>query len=256
MNRAAASPGVGTSAWLVSVLPLLAAVLYAAWLGESLLDLGLSRSRSYVSELGAQGRPFAAVFRATDAAAGLLLGVWAVLRMRARHRWPVRLGWSALLTFALATVADAAFPLSCPPTQDASCRAREAAGQLPWTHQVHTVTSTLAGTALLVAVLLLTAWVSAPVAGQRPAWTAPDWTAPDWSAPGWVRRVLVASAVVYLAGTVWTLGEVARFTSDPAGPSLLGAAQRVQLAAAAGWIACLGAGLRGAGVAPPGTGDD
>lgn len=69
--------------------------------------------------------------------------------------WPA-IGWWALLVFGVATVFDAANPLSCAATADAACAAREAIGDVPLSHRIHTYTSSIAGAALLLAVVVLT----------------------------------------------------------------------------------------------------
>ena len=131
--------------------------------------------------------------------------------------WPA-IGWWALLVFGVATVFDAANPLSCAATADAACAAREAIGDVPLSHRIHTYTSSIAGAALFLAVVVLT---RVGAAERIPA------------AP-----FLVLAAGGYLLGTVWTLAEIAKVAPWP---SLLGVAQRVQLIAGSAWL--LGWGL-------------
>lgn len=240
-------PGRGDR--LVAALLGCAAVVYAAWVLDLLLEIGdLDPVTSYVSELSVTGRPASRWWRGVDALAGTLVALAAGLALVARRRrpedpvgptgtapgaagdgvvgvgetrrparpvgrwWPL-LGWSALLVFGVATVLDAANPLSCAATADAACAAREAAGEVPLSHRVHTVTSTLAGAALLAAVVALT---RAAMADRLPA------------AP-----LLLTAATAYVVGTAWTLAEIAHLTPWS---SLLGVAQRCQLLAGSIWL--------------------
>lgn len=226
---------------VVAALLAAAAVVYAAWVVELLVAWGdLDPVTSYVSELSAVGEPASGVWRAVDALAGTLVALASLLalrrgrgrvisigpgrwrRKRARRDtppspWPA-IGWWALLVFGVATVLDAANPLSCAATADAACAAREAIGDVPISHRVHAYTSSIAGAALLVAIVVLT---RIGVAERVPA------------AP-----VLLVAAGGYLAGTLWTLAEIAHL---PPWPSLLGVAQRAQLIAGSAWL--LGWGL-------------
>lgn len=200
-----------------SLLPITAGVLYAAFAIESVLDGPLDPTRAYVSELSAQGQPFAVLFRLTDALAGLVIAIWAGLALSRRPHRLALVGWLGLLVFGISTVLDATFPLSCAATHDVSCRVREAVGDLPTTHQLHVVTSTVASTSLIVAIVAMT-----PLRGSR---------------RGWLR----VPAVGYLVGTVWTLWEVWQITTRGHQPeSLLGIAQRVQLVCAAAWLVTFG----------------
>lgn len=126
--------------------------------------------------------------------------------------WPA-IGWWALLVFGVATVLDAANPLSCAATADAACAAREAIGDVPLSHRIHTYTSSIAGAALLVAIVVL---IRVGIAERVAA------------AP-----FLLLAAGGYLVGTVWTLAEIARVTPWS---SLLGIAQRAQLIAGSAWL--------------------
>ncbi|MEV0503768.1 DUF998 domain-containing protein, partial [Streptomyces spectabilis] len=120
----------------VAALLVLGAALYTSWALEAVLPTGLSPLRTYVSELAAEDQPYGAFYRAVDFAAGVLVCAGAavgLVRLRCRTAVPrVRalsaLGWAGLVVFGAATAADARLPLSCAPTVDAACLARERAG--------------------------------------------------------------------------------------------------------------------------------
>ena len=150
------------------------AVVYSAWLVAPLLDPQLHPWTSYASEYFVADRPAATLLRTADGICGMLLIVIAVLsyaRTRTRWRglpgglggaapaqWTARRGrlavrvWSAALAVAgAATVVDAINPMTCAPSVSPDCAAAEAAGTLPVQHEMHTVSSALAGTAFVVA---------------------------------------------------------------------------------------------------------
>ncbi|WP_435855719.1 DUF998 domain-containing protein [Streptomyces tanashiensis] len=126
----------------------------------------------------------------------------------------------ALAVFGAATAVDSRLPLSCAPTADPECAARETAGLVPATHTAHAVSSGLATAGALVALVALTA--AARRYGQWPplARTGP---------------VLV---VLELAATAWTLAAVAAFEAGK-GIWSLGAGQRLQVLLVAVWLAVL-----------------
>lgn len=209
-------------AWLI----LLGALLYAAWTLEALLLLpeDLDPRTSYVSELSAQDQPLSGLFRATDALAGTSVAVGALLAFLRLHPTP-RLGWWAIVGFGVATIADAALPLSCAATQDPVCAAAEAASAVPWNHTFHVVTSSVASVALIAAIV-----VFLPAARAH------------LSRPWWVGLVLTST--VCLVGTAWTLLEVARPVLPLPWESALGYGQRLQLIGASAWVAVVGGALR------------
>ncbi|MDX2558520.1 DUF998 domain-containing protein [Streptomyces sp. TX20-6-3] len=136
-----------------------------------------------------------------------------------REPWAV-LGWGALALFGAATVADSRLPLSCAATADPACAARETAGLVPATHTAHAVSSGLAMTGALVALVALT-MAARRYGRRRPlARTGP---------------VVVA---LELAATVWTLAAVAAFEAGK-GTWALGAGQRLQVLLVAVWLAVL-----------------
>ncbi|MCH0539079.1 DUF998 domain-containing protein [Streptomyces sp. MUM 203J] len=206
---------------LVAVLLALGAVAYSSWLPEAALGTGLDPVQSYVSELAATDRRLGGVFRTADLVSGTLLVVaalWA-LAVSARRRWAVT-GWVGLALFGAATAADSRLPLSCAPTADAACAAREDAGLVPLTHAAHAVSSSVAVAGALTAMAALT------LAARRYGW----W--PPVARTGAVLLVLAGTA------TVWTLAAVAAFEADR-GHWGLGAAQRLQVLLIALWLLTL-----------------
>ncbi|MGW7824420.1 DUF998 domain-containing protein [Streptomyces puniciscabiei] len=140
------------------------ALLYAAWVAESVLSTGLAPHRAYISELAAHGQPYAELFRTTDLAAGTLVGAGAVaatllLRPLSRSAF---VGWLGLAVFGIATVIDSRFPLSCAPSVDPVCLERQSAGLLPVTDTIHNVSSIIAVCSLLVAMTGVTLWAHRP----------------------------------------------------------------------------------------------
>ncbi|MFC9390579.1 DUF998 domain-containing protein [Streptomyces venezuelae] len=201
----------------------LGALAYTAWVLEVLVRTGLDPVRTYVSELAAADQPLGAFFRTTDLVSGALVLAGAVLgaigTRRPRRPWAL-LGWGALALFGAATVADSRLPLSCAATADPECAARETAGLVPATHTAHAVSSGLAMTGALVALVALTL-----AARRYGRWPPLARTGP----------VVVA---LELAATVWTLAAVAAFEAGH-GTWALGAAQRAQVLLLAGWLALI-----------------
>ncbi|MEK9519936.1 DUF998 domain-containing protein [Streptomyces venezuelae] len=235
----------------------LGAFAYTAWALEAFLRTGLDPVRTYVSELAASDQPFGAFFRATDLLAGALVLAGAVLGRaatrapgpaapgrrrrprpdgeggragRVREPWAL-LGWGALALFGAATVADSRLPLSCAATVDPACAAREAAGLVPATHTAHAVSSGLAMTCALVALVALT------VAARRHGPRRP------------LARTGLVVVALELAATVWTLAAVAAFEAGR-GSWALGAGQRLQVLLVAVWLAVLACSLATSRPAP------
>ncbi|MFD9908148.1 DUF998 domain-containing protein [Streptomyces sp. NPDC059063] len=224
----------------VPVLLTLGALAYTSWALEAFLPTGLSPLRTYVSELAAEDQPYGAFFRGVDFAAGVLVCAGAggaLLRPRAaalpgvRHPGVLAVaGWAGIALFGAATAADSRLPLSCAPTVDAACAAREEAGQVPWAHSAHTVSSGVAVTGAVIGMLLLTAAVRRDAPG----------------AAG-VRRAFAVLLAVELAATVWTLAAITAFYAGH-GTWALGIGQRLQVLtiavflAVVAWLVRAGAG--------------
>ncbi|MEV7276690.1 DUF998 domain-containing protein [Streptomyces sp. NPDC093111] len=223
-----------------AVLLALGALAYTAWVLEVVVRTGLDPVRTYVSELAAADQPLGGLFRATDLTAGLLVlagaltGLAATARPRPagpagtswarrepgpRRPW-LRVGWLALALFGAATAVDSRLPLSCTPTADPECAARETAGLVPATHTAHAVSSSLAMAGALTAIVALTL-----AARRYGLWRPLARTGP----------VLVA---LELLATAWTLAAVAAFEAGK-GLWSLGAGQRLQVLLVAVWLAVL-----------------
>ncbi|MFJ8475348.1 DUF998 domain-containing protein [Kitasatospora sp. NPDC094011] len=220
----------------VAVLLLLSAVAYTAWVLEVVLSTGLDPVQAYISELAAEDQPLGGLFRATDLAAGLCVlaaAVTALATGQARHpgapgrhpgaggrdRWAL-VGWSALALFGAATAADSRLPLSCAPTSDEMCAARETAGLVPATHTAHAVTSSLAMLGALTGLVALTV-----AARRHHRWPA-------------VRRLGPWLLGAELLATGWSLGAIAAFQAGR-GTWALGAGQRLQVLLVALWLGVL-----------------
>ncbi|MCX4693632.1 DUF998 domain-containing protein [Streptomyces sp. NBC_01408] len=223
MSRNGTSP---CTAWPVALLIGLGAAAYTAWVLEVIFSTGLNPIETYVSELAAQDQPLGGLFRATDFTAGLLVlvgGLLSLIRLvrhaESRRPWAV-VGWAGVTLFGAATAADAWLPLSCAPTADPECAARETAGLVPATHQAHAVSSSLAMTGALVGLVALT------VAARRYGWFAP------------LARYGPALVALELLATAWTLTSIALFTAGR-GTWALGAGQRLQVLLVAIWLGLL-----------------
>src|SRR5262245_21976177 len=86
---------------VVAVLDILVTVVLGA------MDPQYSHSRQYISELGEEGRSYAALFNAWSVVYALLFTGFALAIGRGLNSWPLR---SACLTIALCSVVTAVFP--------------------------------------------------------------------------------------------------------------------------------------------------
>lgn len=215
----------------VSALLALGAVAYSTWMLESLLDTGLSPLRSYVSELAAQDQPYGTLFRTADLVAGLLVlagAVGALLWLPVRlppRRWSAVVGWAGLALFGAATAVDSRLPLSCAPTADAACLAREGAGLVPAAHAAHAVSSSVAVSGALVGMVALT------FAARKQGFALS-------LAPSLAGSAGLLLVCFELAATAWTLAAVAAFDAGH-GTWGLGVGQRLQVLLIAVWLGFL-----------------
>ncbi|MGW2627728.1 DUF998 domain-containing protein [Streptomyces chattanoogensis] len=207
-----------------AVLLLLGALAYTAWVLEVVFATGIDPVQAYVSELAAADQPLGGLFRATDLAAGLLVTAGALVALLTLERTPwTTAGWAALALFGAATVLDSRLPLSCAPTSDPACAARETAGLVPATHTAHAVSSSLALTGALAALLLLT--FAARRYDRQGGWSA-------------LARFGPPLVLAELAATFWTLASAAAFTAGR-GTWALGIGQRLQILLVALYLALL-----------------
>jgi hypothetical protein len=197
----------------------LSALTYSTWVIAPWLGSELSPLTSYVSELYADGQPFALLFRASDALAGTALLTAMLLWKPPRSPAWWRLGRWSIFGFGLFTILDAAFPMSCTPTADPVCEKLDAAFAVSLSHNIHNVTSTLAGVFLLAASIA----VALALAKHDPLMPAT-----------WVTWTL---AISLLATSLWTVWEIVAFEYIPLPePDLLGLAQRIQILLAVLWL--------------------
>ncbi|MBV1941014.1 DUF998 domain-containing protein [Streptomyces sp. BV286] len=205
-----------------AVLLALGALTYTAWALEAVLPTGLSPVHAYVSELAAADQPYGTLFRTTDLVAGVLVaaGGLLALRERPRGRPGALVGRAALVLFGTATAVDSRLPLSCTPTADPVCAAQERTGLVPWAHSAHTVSSTVALCAVLVAMVALTPTARRRAPGPPPA------------------RSGVGLVVLELGATAWTLAAIAALETGH-GDWGVGLAQRLQVGVVAIWLGVL-----------------
>ncbi|QYL17415.1 DUF998 domain-containing protein [Mycolicibacterium pallens] len=194
------------------------AVLYGSWVITIFFDFGSPQTSDYVSELIATDQPLSGLLRAADFATAAVIGFGVIVSMAGGrvHGRMAAVAWAALALFAVATALDSAWAMSCAPHADPVCAAREAAGAVPLSHQLHTVSSVLAVAAALTSLI---------------AFLCVD------------ARERVTSRVHRLG--LWLLGGLAATTvstcvgvvldSTDRG-SALGVAQRLQLLCVSGWL--------------------
>ncbi|WP_367048955.1 DUF998 domain-containing protein [Streptomyces sp. Je 1-332] len=206
----------------VSALLALGALAYSTWLIEPFLSTGLSPLSSYVSELAARDQPYGTLFRTTDLTAGLLVLAGAVGALRwLPRRWGTAVGWAGLALFGAATAVDSRLPLSCAPTADAACVARERAGLVPAAHAAHAVSSSVAVAGALVGMVALT------LAARR-----------HGSLLSRAYSSALLLTLLELSATAWTLTAVAAFDAG-LGTWGLGVGQRLQVLLIAVWLGLL-----------------
>lgn len=203
----------------------LAGAVYTIWPLGLLVNPGFDFPDGYLSELSAADQPFSWLFRTGDGLVGVLTVVLGVALMRLPGRWWRVVAVSAVV-FGVATVCDSLAPLDCAVSTDATCAAREAAGQVSLSHWIHTVTSVLANaaavTGILATAVAVRTFVSPAAAGSSPLVSAG------------LARILVALAVTESGATILTLVFVGL-----GGPGL-GISQSVAVLGISVWLAALG----------------
>lgn len=201
----------------LAALLLGAASLYALWILGTWVNPALDPLNGYVSELSARDQPGSTLFRTSDAVAGAMAAAAAALggwSERALGRW-ARLGWVGLAVFGVATTVDVTFtPMDCAPYIDSGCALRELVGAVSAAHQIHAVTSSLAGAGALVGMLGLGLATRNGSVGPGLRWAL------SW----------------FVITGLATLGTVLALLLGPGA----GVAQRLQLLGISGWMLVLG----------------
>lgn len=206
----------------------LGAIANVAFLLEGYLDARLDPQLSFVSELGGRGEPAGWFFRLADFTTGVMLFIGAVALWSLLPRLRIlRLGLLLSMVFATLTAVDAFLPLDCPPTVDAACRAREAAGDVSWQHALHNVTGVVESIAAAAAMILLGIgmWAARRQRRLSSAWES---IAQQMIIAGLLYALLsLAISVMYLveAGPIGTVQRL-QIATYAAGMLLLGLAAR------------------------------
>jgi hypothetical membrane protein len=177
--------GPGAVPVFVGILCLVAAISYSSWVLEAFLSPGIDFLDGYVSELSANDQPYHTVFSGGDFVTGVLtiiVAVTALLRLRRRRLAVV--GWISLLVFGIWAIGDAVFSMDCAPSMDTGCALRERAEQVSFSHQFHSVTSSVVIFSGIVSILALS------LAARRYGW----W--PALARWGWVLAVAEACCAI------------------------------------------------------------
>jgi hypothetical protein len=137
----------GQLAWVVIVIV------------AGLLEPGYSEVRDAVSVLGARDAAHPWLFDTAVAIWGISLILAAsALALDAKRSWRGWLGPGLIAFTGLAQILDGfPFPADCRWTIDATCRAREMAGELSWQHYAHGITYFFGAIALMLSVFAM-AW--------------------------------------------------------------------------------------------------
>lgn len=202
---------------VIAVLLVGAGVCYSSWLLEFVVYTGLDPIHSFLSELEAPDRPYRAWFENGDVVTGslcilaALVGIVGLPRRRLSTT-----GWIAILAFGAATIADSQATVGCVPTPMHPC-ADQPSGLLPQLHHLHALTSTLAVTAIFVAMV---------------AWTVAARRYRRWL----LLRTLGLALLLLIAGTTLWMAIADNLNSD----GWLGVAQRIQVGGMSLWLVTLG----------------
>jgi len=205
--------------WIASAGSVAGAVLYSNWILENYLTRSLLPDPDmYISELSAADQPYGEWFRICDRACAVVLVVATVAALIGVRgsRWS-KAGWGALGVFAVATGLDSTvWTLVCAPSSDAACAAREAAGTVPLSHQLHWLSS---GMALAAAIASLLAFA---IADYREGASAP------------ICRTGLLTLTALVGTAIWTGVAILIDHTDVVG--MVGVAQRAELVAFASWL--------------------
>jgi len=201
----------------IAVLLVVAGVCYSSWLLEFVVDTGLDPIHSFLSELEAPDRPYRAWFENGDVVTGTLCVVAAMVGVVGLPRRRLSTtGWIAILAFGAATVADSQAPVGCVPAPEHPC-VDAPSGLLPQLHHLHALTSTLAVTAIFVAMV---------------TWTVAARRYHRWR----LLRTLGLALLLLIAGTTLWMAIADNLDSD----AWLGVAQRIQVGGMSLWLVTLG----------------
>ncbi|MFE9786720.1 DUF998 domain-containing protein [Nocardia salmonicida] len=200
---------------LIALAIAVAGLCYSSWLLEFVLPIDTDPVNEFLSELDAEGKPYREVFGTADKVVGLLLIPAALGGLLVfRRRRLTTIGWTALLCFGTATIADALLPLhDCAPG-DRTCGGDS--GLFPQLHQPHALTSTLAVTSIAVA-----AFVFSAAAYRYHRWRI-------------LREFGVAVLILGSAATIWMM-----VADNLSGSYALGIAQRIQVGTMSLWLLAL-----------------
>jgi hypothetical protein len=187
-----------------------------------LIEPGYSEVRDAVSVLGARDAARPWLFDTGVAVwGGALILAALALALDARRSWRGWLGPGLIAFTGLAQILDGfPFPADCRWTIDATCRAREAAGELSWQHYAHGIVYFYGAVALMLSVFAM-AW---RFHGDE-RWGRFDL----FALVGGLLGVLIVGGLFLVAG------------NEPGGD--YGLAQRFALSAAGFWILALTVGL-------------
>jgi hypothetical protein len=204
--------------WVAVAGAAIGAVLYSNWLLQIVFTRTLPDPDEFISELAAAGQPHAEWFRGGDRATAVvcLIAVVAALVGARASRWS-RMGWWLVGVFAVGTALDSTvFNMTCAPSADAACAAREAAGAAPIGDQLHLLSSAIAVVASILSMIFFV------IADRVEPTPAP------------IRRVGRYMLAVVIGTQIWT---GIAFAFDPHGKSgQIGIAQQAELIAMAGWL--------------------
>jgi len=181
------------------VTPILDVVVSASL---AALDPNYSHVRNFLSELGEEGRPYAAAFNVWGVIYGLMFAGFAIALGRALQSWSVA---AALLAIAILSAASGAFPC------DLECKG------VAWTAKVH-----LAIGHFGVPAMVLAPFVCWRVMRERPKWRR-------YGAFSFGAGILMAVAAVWLAAGFYS-GQHTRWCP-------MGLAQRTLLGIQYLWLA-------------------
>jgi hypothetical protein len=187
-----------------------------------LIEPGYSEVRDAVSVLGARdaARPWLFETGVAIWGSAFILAALA-LALDAKRSWRGWLGPGLIAFTGLAQILDGfPFPADCRWTIDATCRAREMAGQLSWQHYAHGITYFYGAVALMLSVFAM-AW---RFHGDE-RWGRFD----RFALIGGLLGVLIVGGLFFVAG------------NEPGGD--YGLIQRFALAAGGFWIGVLTVGL-------------